>query len=46
MEGSLPRRALALVRQWCVGRGPELEDDWASAQALLSLNHTPGADND
>ena len=46
MEGSLPRRALALVRQWCVDCGPELEDNWARAQALRSLNRIPGADND
>lgn len=45
-EGSLPRRALALVRQWCVDHRPEPEDNWSRAQSLLSLNRIPGADND
>jgi hypothetical protein len=46
IEGSLPRRAAALVRQWCLDHQPELAQNWANAQALLPLNRVPGADND
>ena len=46
VQGELPRRALALVKQWCLDHRAELEQNWANAQALKSLNRIPGADND
>jgi hypothetical protein len=46
VNGNLPRRAHALVRQWCLDHRSELEQNWARAQALLPLNRIPGADND
>lgn len=45
IEGALPRRAEALVRQWCVDRRSELEQNWLRAQALLPLSRIPGADH-
>jgi len=46
LQGELPKRALALVRQWCLDRRSELEQNWNNAQALIPLNRIPGADND
>ena len=46
IQGSLPKRALALVKQWCLDHRAELEQNWANAQALKSLTRIPGADND
>ncbi|MBS0569493.1 MAG: DUF4160 domain-containing protein [Proteobacteria bacterium] len=46
VEGSLPKRALALVRQWCQDHRSELEQNWIKAQALKPLSRIPGADND
>ena len=46
LEGELPRRALALVRHWCVDHVAELAQNWARAQALQPLERIAGADND
>jgi hypothetical protein len=46
MNGSLPKRALALVRQLCLDHHAELEQNWRNAVALNPLNRIPGADND
>lgn len=46
IRGSLPRRAHALVQQWCLDHRAELEQNWSNAQALRPLNRIPGADND
>lgn len=46
LEGGLPRRAQALVRQWCMDHVVELAQNWAKAQALQPLDRIPGADND
>jgi len=46
VNGTLPRRAHALVRQWCLDHRTELEQNWAKAQALKPLERIPGADND
>lgn len=46
LQGALPRRAHALVRQWCLDHQQELVQNWAHAQALEPLNRIPGADND
>src|SRR5688572_30622418 len=46
LAGSLPNRALALVRQWRVDHATELAQNWARAQSLQPLVRIPGADND
>ena len=46
LAGSLPRRALALVRQWRLDHTDELAQNWLRAQALQPLVRIPGADND
>jgi uncharacterized protein DUF4160 len=46
LQGELPRRAHAIVRQWCSDHRAELEQNWANGQALLPLNRIAGADND
>lgn len=46
LRGSLPRRASALVRQWCLDHQAELEQNWTKAQALHPLERIRGADND
>ncbi|MEY2159311.1 MULTISPECIES: DUF4160 domain-containing protein [unclassified Rhodanobacter] len=46
VQGELPKRALALVKQWCLDHHEELEQNWMRAQALQPLSRIPGADND
>ncbi len=46
VKGALPRRAQALVRQWCIDHRDELMQNWDRAQALQPLSRIPGADND
>jgi hypothetical protein len=46
IDGRLPTRARALVRQWCLDHQAELAQNWANAQALKPLSRIPGADND
>lgn len=46
LQGELPKRAHALVRQWCLDHQQELGQNWACAQALQPLSRIPGADND
>ncbi len=46
VEGSLPRRAHTLIKQWCMDHHAELEQNWERAQALQPLSRIPGADND
>jgi Domain of unknown function (DUF4160) len=46
LQGSLPRRASSLVRQWCMDHQAALLQNWAAAQALLPLSRIPGADHD
>lgn len=46
IDGRLPTRARALVRQWCLDHQAELAQNWENAQALKPLSRIPGADND
>lgn len=46
LEGHLPNRAQAIVRQWCLDRSEALGQNWERAQALQPLVRIPGADND
>ena len=46
LEGSLPNRALRIVREWCLEHQAELMANWARARALEPLERIPGADSD
>jgi hypothetical protein len=46
IDGRLPRKAAALVKDWCLDHQAELADNWQRAVALLPLQRIPGADND
>lgn len=46
IQGALPRRAAALVKEWCHEQQDALNEDWALAQSLLPLKRIPGADHD
>jgi len=46
LQGRLPMRAHALVKQWAIDHRVELDQNWARAQALLPLTRISGADND
>jgi hypothetical protein len=46
VQGELPRRAHAIVKQWCLDHRAELAQNWANAQALKPLSRIAGADND
>ena len=46
LAGSLPSRALALVRQWRLDNAAELAQNWTRAQLLQPLARISGADND
>jgi hypothetical protein len=46
VQGDLPKRALALMKQWCLDHHEKLEQNWMRAQALQPLSRIPGADND
>ena len=46
LDGSLPKRAFAIVQQWCADHRADLEQNWRNAQALLPLSRIAGADND
>ncbi len=41
LEGQLPRRASALVREWAAQHREALEADWALAQQMLPLRAIP-----
>ena len=40
LEGSLPRRAAALVIEWAEVHGPELAEDWDLARAAQPSNES------
>jgi hypothetical protein len=46
LEGQLPRRAEALVRQWCLEHRQALQGNGVRAQSLRALSRIPGADHD
>lgn len=46
LEGSLPNKALKLVRDWAKEHRQELLDDWQLAIQLRPLQRIAGADND
>lgn len=46
LEGSLPNKALKLVRDWVKEHQQELMNDWQLAVQLKPLQRIAGADND
>ena len=46
LEGSLPNKALKLVREWAKEHRQELMEDWQLAVELKPLQRIAGADND
>jgi len=45
-EGRLPRKAEALVKEWCLRHQDELMRNWERAQKFESLQRIVGADHD
>ena len=45
-EGRLPRKAEALVKEWCLRDQDELMRNWERAQKFESLQRIVGADHD
>lgn len=46
LEGKLPRKAAALVRDWCVQHQLELATNWKRAECFEPLERIAGADYD
>ena len=46
MVGSLPTKALKLIREWMAEHYDELQKDWERAVAYEPLEKIAGADND
>ena len=44
IEGSLPRRARSLVKDWATDHTEELQDNWDLARADLPLHQIPPLD--
>lgn len=45
-EGKLPRKAAAIVREWCLLHQAELFANWEHAQHFEPMERIPGADQD
>lgn len=45
-EGRLPRKAAAIVKEWCLRHQDELRANWERAQHFEPLERIPGADHD
>ena len=45
-EGRLPRKAAAIVKEWCLRHQDELCANWERAQHFEPLERIPGADHD
>ena len=46
LQGSLPRKAARLVRQWALDHQQQLMANWARGEALLPMEMIAGADVD
>ena len=46
IKGSLPRKVLSIVRDWCHVHQTELLDNWELAQRFEPLERIQGADRD
>lgn len=46
LEGFLPRKVAAIVKEWCSTHQVELLENWARAQKFEPLQKIQGADHD
>lgn len=46
LEGRLPSKAAAIVKEWCGKHQAELMENWERAQRFEPLERIPGADQD
>ena len=46
LQGELPRKVAAIVKDWCLNHQDELLDNWDKAQNFEPLNKIQGADRD
>jgi len=45
-EGRLPRKAAAIVKEWCLTHQEELLGNWTHAERFEPMERIPGADQD
>lgn len=45
-EGRLPRKAAAIVKEWCLAHQQELLANWARAERFEPMERIAGADQD
>lgn len=45
-EGRLPKKAAAIVKEWCLLHQAELLANWEHAQRFEPMERIPGADQD
>lgn len=45
-EGRLPKKAAAIVKEWCLRHQAELLANWEHAQHFEPMERIPGADQD
>lgn len=46
LQGALPRKVAAIVKEWCLNHQTELLDNWDKAQRFEPLDKIQGADRD
>jgi hypothetical protein len=46
LQGSLPRKVAAIVKEWCMNHQTELLENWDKAQRFEPLDKIQGADRD
>ncbi len=46
LQGSLPRKVAAIVKEWCLNHQAELLENWGKAQRFEPLDKIQGADRD
>ena len=46
LQGELPRKVAAIVKEWCITHQADLLDNWDRAQRFEPLNRIQGADRD
>ena len=46
LQGELPRKVAAIVKEWCITHQTDLLDNWDRAQRFELLNKIQGADRD